>query len=206
MIKKILLSLLGLLLVGAIFTYFYFTAGTETYPEPLAKGMAPDFRAVDQHGQDLQLSELLKKGPVVLIFYRGLWCPACQKHLGEIQGALSSFMEKGATVVAVTPELPEKTRENVRVTSSSVSIVHDKNNQIMDLYQVGYQLGTGSQRLFSVMGIDLEAANGNSQNTLPIPALFVINQAGELSYTYEKSGGLVPEYLPVSDILEHLSD
>lgn len=207
MIKKILLGLLALLLTGGIFAYFYFTAGSETYPEILNQGrMAPDFTAVDQHGQQLSLAELRRKGPVVLIFYRGLWCPACQQHLGELQASLNQFVERGATVVAVTPELTESTVANVPTQSTSISIVHDEGYQIMESYQVSYRLGKGSQRLFGVMGIDLEAANGNDQNTLPIPAMYLINPAGEITFAYEKAGGLVPSYLPVSDILDKLSE
>ena len=207
MIKKIILGILAVVLVGGIAAYFYFTAGNEHYPEILAtRRIAPDFTATDQHGQELNLAELRRKGPVVLIFYRGLWCPACQQHLGELQASLNQFVEKGASVVAVTPELTESTVANVPTQSTSISIVHDQGYRIMESYQVGYQLGKGSQRLFGVMGIDLEAANGNSQNTLPIPALFVINQAGEITFAYEKAGGLVPSYLPVSDILDKLSE
>ena len=206
MIKKILLSLLAILLFSGTAGYFYFTAGQETYPEVLNPGqMAPDFIATDQHGQTLRLSELTRKGPVVLIFYRGLWCPACQQHLAELQSQLSQFVERGASVVAITPELPEHTLENVSVKSTSISIVHDEGYRIMEAYHTGYQLSQGSLRLFDVMGIDLEGANGNNQNTLPIPALYVIDSTGEISFAYEKAGGLVPSYLPVNDILDKLN-
>ncbi len=207
MIKKILLGLLAIIIIALASGYFYFTAGSEAYPEILAQGrMAPDFSGTDQHGQTLQLSELTRKGPVVLIFYRGLWCPACQKHLGELQASLDQFIAKGASVVAITPEMTEQTNQSVPVKSTSISIIHDRGNQVMKDYQVGYQPGTGSLRLFDVMGIDLEQANGNDQNVLPIPALYVIDGLGNITYSYEKAGGMVPEYLPVADILDKLSD
>jgi len=205
MLKKILLSLLLLLLIGGASAYLYFTAGSEDYPEVLSPGqLAPEFTARDQRGQSLSLSELTRKGPVVIVFYRGLWCPACQQHLSELQAALDQFVDKGATVMAITPELPEKTLENVP--ASSISIIHDEGNTIMEAFRVGYQLGKGSQRLLNVMDIDLATANGNDQNTIPIPAIYLINQAGEISFSYEKAGGLVPSYLPVNDILDKLSE
>ncbi len=207
MIKKILLGLLAVVLIVFISGYFYFTAGSETYPEVLTTGLlAPDFTGTDQHGQQLQLSELRRKGPVVLVFYRGLWCPACQKHLGELQTSLDKFMSKGASVVAVTPETTEQTNQSVPVKSTSISIIHDRDNEIMQAFQVGYQPGTGTLRLFDVMGVNLEEANGNDQNILPIPALYVIGQNGEIQFSYEKAGGMVPGYLPVAEILDKLSD
>ncbi|GAB5527653.1 MAG: hypothetical protein Roseis2KO_55250 [Roseivirga sp.] len=207
MIKKILLGLLATIIIALVSGYFYFSAGSEAYPQILTQGgMAPDFSGTDQHGQTLQLSELTRKGPVVLIFYRGLWCPACQKHLGELQASLDQFMARGANVIAITPEMTEQTNQSVPVKSTSISIVHDQGNQIMEDYQVGYRLGTGSLRLFDVMGIDLEQANGNDQNILPIPALYVIDKHGNITYSYEKAGGMIPAYLPVADILDKLSD
>lgn len=207
MIKKILLGLFAFILIVLVSGYFYFTAGSETYPEVLTEGLAaPDFIGTDQHGQQLQLSELTRKGPVVLIFYRGLWCPACQKHLGELQASLDQFIAKGASVVAITPEITEQTNQSIPVESTSISIVHDQNNEIMESYQVGYRPGTGSLRLFDVIGINLEEANGNDQNLLPIPALYVVGKDGNIRYSYEKAGGMVPEYLPVADILDKLSD
>lgn len=207
MIKKILLGLLAFILIVLVSGYFYFTAGSESYPEVLTEGRAaPDFIVTDQHGQQLQLSELTRKGPVVIIFYRGLWCPACQKHLGELQASLDQFIARGASVVAVTPEMTEVTIQSVPVKSTSISIIHDQNNEIMESYQVGYRPGTGTLRLFDVMGINLEEANGNDQNLLPIPALYVVGKDGNIRYSYEKAGGMVPEYLPVADILDKLSD
>lgn len=207
MIKKILLGLLAFILIVLVSGYFYFTAGSESYPEALTEGRAaPDFIVTDQHGQQLQLSELTRKGPVVIIFYRGLWCPACQKHLGELQASLDQFIARGASVVAVTPEMTEETIQSVPVKSTSISIIHDQNNEIMESYQVGYRPGTGTLRLFDVMGINLEEANGNDQNLLPIPALYVVGKDGNIRYSYEKAGGMVPEYLPVADILDKLSD
>lgn len=207
MIKKILLSLLALLLIAFISGYFYFTAGSENYPEILTEGrIAPDFTGTDQHGQRLRLSELTRKGPVVLIFYRGLWCPSCQKHLGELQASLDKFMAKGASVVAITPETTEYTNQSVPVNSTSISIIHDRDNDIMQAFQVGYQPGTGTLRLLDVMGVNLEDINGNDQNTLPIPALYVIGQNGAIHFSYEKAGGMVPDYLPVAEILDKLSD
>lgn len=207
MTKKILLSLLSLLLIVILYAYLYFTAGVEVYPTGLPAGrIAPDFSGSDQHGQQLQLSELIRKGPVVLVFYRGLWCPACQQHLEELQLTLDQFVAKGASVIAVTPETTEQTLLNIPVKNSSISIIHDRDNAIMNSFQVGYEPGKGSMRLFNVMGIDLEEANGNDQSTLPIPALYVIGRDGSILFSYEKAGGFVPAYLPVADILDQLSD
>lgn len=206
MFKKILLGLLLFLVLVGISGYFYFTAGSESYPTLLDEGrIAPDFSGTDQTGQILTLSELTLKGPVVLVFYRGLWCPACQKHLEELQTSINRFEENGATVVVITPEKTESTLRNVALDSTSISIIHDEENRIMQAFNVAYQPGTGSQRLLKVMGIDPEIINGQDQYVLPVPAIYVIGKDGRIDFSYEKAGGLIPVYLPVTDILDKLS-
>ena len=68
---------------------------------------APDFSGLDQEGSLLHLSEILKEGPVVLVFFRGEWCPYCNRHLSQLQDSLQILQENGARVIAVTPQLPE---------------------------------------------------------------------------------------------------
>ena len=79
-----------------------FQAGAQEKPEGLFIGSkAPDFKAKDQDGNEVRLKDLLKKGKVVLVFYRGYWCPYCNRELSRLQDSLAQIQEKGATVVAV---------------------------------------------------------------------------------------------------------
>src|SRR5918912_990280 len=68
---------------------------------------APDFKAKDQSGVEVSLRELRKKGTTVLVFYRGYWCPYCNKELKNLQDSLQLITSKGAQLVAVTPEAAE---------------------------------------------------------------------------------------------------
>ena len=77
-----------------------------------AKGLnpgvqAPLFKAIDGSGTEFSLENALRKSPVVIIFYRGFWCPVCNKHLAQIQDSLQLISDKGAIVIAVSPEKPE---------------------------------------------------------------------------------------------------
>lgn len=88
-------------------------------PEGLKMGdTAPDINAMDQDGKKVQLKELLKKGDVLVIFYRGQWCPFCSKQLNKVNDSLSFIRAKGASVIAVTPETPENIKKTVEKTKS----------------------------------------------------------------------------------------
>lgn len=80
---------------------------------------APMFKAADQDGNMFDLSQQLKKGKVVLVFYRGQWCPYCNKQLKHLEDSLSMITGKGATLVAITPELPENIQKTIEKTKAA---------------------------------------------------------------------------------------
>src|SRR6187549_770415 len=97
---KKLLSLLSLFIV--------LTASAQEKPEGLfINSKAPDFKLKDQRGAEVSLKELRKKGQTVVIFYRGNWCPYCNKQLKGLQDSLQLITAKGAQLVAITPEAKE---------------------------------------------------------------------------------------------------
>ena len=84
------------------------------------------FTAKDQFGNNYKLSEALKKGPVVLLFYRGQWCPVCNKHLSQLQDSLQLIYDKGATVIAISPERPEYLKKTEEKTKATFTLLYVK--------------------------------------------------------------------------------
>src|SRR5258705_6334899 len=85
-----------------------FSANAQTAPEGLFIGSkAPDFKAKDQNGTEIHLKDSLKKGKVILVFYRGYWSPDCNKELKRLQDSLQMIKDKKAILIAITPEKPE---------------------------------------------------------------------------------------------------
>ena len=84
---------------------------------------APNFTGADQYGNSVHLDKLLSKGNVVVVFYRGAWCPHCQKHMSFLQDSLHLILDKGTNVVAVTPERPDSREKMVSKTGAEFSII-----------------------------------------------------------------------------------
>ncbi len=145
---------------------------------------APDFIATDQNGRELSLASLTQKGPVVILFYRGEWCPYCNKQLSEMQDSLALITGKGATVLAVTPETSENVAKTVAKTKTSFSIISDKGLKIMKAYQVAFAVDEATQKKYKGYGIDFEKANGENKAVLPVPAVYVINKEGKIAFSY----------------------
>ena len=165
---------------------FVISASTLFAQNGLKKGeQAPTFTATDNYGKTLDLATLLKTHKsVVLFFYRGQWCPYCNKHIQQLQDSLQLLTAKGAYVIGVTPETAENINKTIGKTHASFSIIQDKDYKIMKAYDVNYVLDAGTVTKYKTYGIDLEANNGNTDHVLPVPATYVIGKNGKLLFVH----------------------
>lgn len=145
---------------------------------------APEFTAKDQDGKDISLSEVLKKGKVVLVFYRGQWCPYCNKELKNLEDSLSLITSKGATVLAITPEQPTYVDKTIEKTRATYSILTDEHLKIMKAYDVAFALDPSTVEKYKTYGIDFSLANGDNGANLPVPAVYIIDTKGYITYRY----------------------
>ena len=165
---------------------------------------APEFKAKDQNGNEIVLKDLRKKGPVVLLFYRGYWCPYCSKELQKLEDSLSLIKEKGAQIIAVTPEKQEGISKTIEKTKASYSIITDEEMKIMKAYDVAYQVDAKTVSRYKMANIDLAANNGQKPDAiyLPITAVYIISKDGEIKYRFFDQD--YKKQAPVKDILNNL--
>lgn len=163
------------------------------------------FEAVDQHGDKFSLNEALKSGPVVVVFYRGEWCPLCNNHLSQLQDSLSYVQKRGANVVAISPEKPEFLIQTAEKTRAGFSLLHDNDYRISDLFDVSFRPSDREIKgLKTMLGADLKNAHSDQSQRLPIPATFIIDRDGQIVWRH-----FDPDYRArsnVSDILDHLPE
>jgi peroxiredoxin len=163
---------------------------------------APDFKGKDQNGKDVRLKDLLKKGKVVLVFYRGEWCPYCNRNLKKLEDSLQLIIDKGATLIAVSPEQPESIAKTVEKTSAKYSILHDENLKIMKAYEVEFEVPENTLKRYRNGGIKIDEVNGKNGNYLPIPATYIIDK--EANITYRFFNQYYKKRPSVKEILENL--
>lgn len=163
---------------------------------------APAFTAKDQAGKTFNLNDQLKSGAVVLIFYRGQWCPYCNKQLKALEDSLSLIAAKGATLVAVTPEKPENINKTIAKTKASYPILFDDGLNIMKRYDVAFAVDDKTIEKYKSYGIDFSEVNGNNGASLPVPAVYIINKKGIIVYKYFDVD--YRNRASVQDILNHL--
>ena len=165
---------------------------------------APDFKGKDQNGNEVVLKDLRKKGPVVIIFYRGYWCPYCNKELQKLEDSLQLIKEKGAQLIAITPEKQEGITKTVARTKATYPIITDDELKIMKAYDVAYQVDTKTIDRYKMASIDLAANNGQKPEAvyLPVPAVYIIGKDGEIKYRFFEED--YKKQATVKDILNNL--
>lgn len=160
------------------------------------------FEAADQHGKMISLQSQLERGKVIVLFYRGFWCPFCNKQLSDFQDSISLFKAKNAQIIAITPEAPVYVKKTIEKTGAGFKILHDKNYTIMNKYGVAFTLDAAATNRMKKVNIDLAAINENNQAQLPVPAVFIINQQGIIEYVFFNPNYRVRP--SVKELLEHL--
>ncbi|MEO6405414.1 MAG: peroxiredoxin-like family protein [Ferruginibacter sp.] len=178
-------------------------AQNTVYPEGLKVGdKAPQFLGTDNSGKPFNLKRQLKTGNVVIIFYRGQWCPFCNKELSQLNDSLSLITAKGATVIAITPETKENVAKTIGKTKASFPILSDSALKIMKMYKVNFAVDETTQVKYKKYGIVFSEANGSNGANLPVPATYIVGKNGKIKYAFFN-----PDYKvrsSVKNLLDHL--
>ena len=181
-----------------LFISLYLLLSVPADPAGLKVGdKAPSFSALNQDGKEILLEESLQQGKVILTFYRGAWCKYCMQQFKNYQDSLALIEDKGATLIAITPEHEDGVAKTVRISGATFSILHDEKLEIMQAYQViSPDKVSKFQNEMAETGID------NQEKYLPVPATYVISQDGIIEYVYFDPNYKVRVY--INDLLNEL--
>jgi peroxiredoxin len=158
--------------------------GIETNKSSIPHGLevgdkAPDFTGYDQTGTQVELKKILEKGPVILFFYRGKWCPVCSRYLNNYQDSLKVLIDQGFNVLAITPESIENVEQTVKLHNLTFTVIYDCQEKIMKDYDVMFTVTKAYQeKIKSNFSIDIAENNGRDAARLPVPATYIINRDG----------------------------
>uniref|UniRef100_E1T4Z4 thioredoxin-dependent peroxiredoxin n=1 Tax=Burkholderia sp. (strain CCGE1003) TaxID=640512 RepID=E1T4Z4_BURSG len=144
---------------------------------------APHFNLKDQDGNDVSSAALLVNGPLVVTFYRGVWCPYCNIELQAINEVLPQIRAYGANVVAISPQTQVNSRKSVRTNQLGFPVLSDVNGQTAADFGLRFALPDYLVDLYKSLKNDLPAFNNDPGWTLPMPARYVIGQDGIVLYS-----------------------
>jgi len=140
----------------------------------------PDFQLTDQNGEQQSLTGLLVEGKAVVTFYRGGWCPYCNLQLRAYQAVLGEIDAAGATLVAITPELPDASLSTAEKNALGFHVLSDPGSTYLRQLGLVFSLPDDLRAIYAGAGLDLEAHNGAGQFDLPLAATYIVATNGEI--------------------------
>lgn len=145
---------------------------------------APDFTLPDAHGNPVTLSDLLRKGPVVITFYRGIWCNFCGLELRAYQRAMPQLQELGASLIAISPQTRDYCLSVAEQKELSFPILSDIGNQVARKFNIVFTIGEPARSAHYKVNKVLPKFNGDDTWEVPIPATYVVDQSGAIRLTF----------------------
>ena len=145
----------------------------------------PDFTLPDAFGVQTSIKTLLAKGPVVIMFYRGEWCPFCNIEMHAMQKALPQMQELGATLVAISPEKPDHGIVMTEKNKLTFPVLSDYDNNVAKQFGIVFQMGEElSNFVRDTFKNDISLRNGQDSWELPVPATYVVDSSGVIRFAH----------------------
>jgi peroxiredoxin len=143
---------------------------------------APSFSLPDSDGAIVDSAKLLKRGALVVTFYRGAWCPYCNLDLEAIEATAAEIRARGASLVAISPQMLANSRKTKQQIGLSFPILSDQDGRMAAAFGIRFRLPDDLIEVYRGFGVDLPIINGEPSWTLPMPARYVITRDGSVAY------------------------
>jgi peroxiredoxin len=145
---------------------------------------APSVSLLDMTGHKVNLSDLWQKETLVVVFYRGGWCPYCNLELRAWQTHLDSLKQLGAGLVAISPQTADSSLSTAEKNQLQFTVLSDTNLEVAKAFGIAFEMPENLIDLYKSFGNDLSLVNGNGRWVLPLPATYVIGRDGKIIYAH----------------------
>jgi peroxiredoxin len=145
---------------------------------------APAIALPDAVGRSTELAALWRAGPVVVVFYRGGWCPYCNLALRAWQAQLPELQRLGASLVAISPQTPDGSMSTAEKPALAFPVLSDSALEAAQAFRIAFEMPPALVELYRAAGNDLAVINGNGRWVLPLPATYVIDRDGVIAYAH----------------------
>lgn len=145
---------------------------------------APDARLWTSEGEELSLASLYGEGPLVLVFYRGGWCPYCGHALSDLDAQLGAIQRAGGRLVAISPESPQRAAQTSAEHGIRFALLSDFDHEASRAFGVHFEVDEETRETYLGYGIDVADWNQARTWELPAPATYVVDSAGVVRYAF----------------------
>jgi peroxiredoxin len=141
---------------------------------------APAFELPDGDGMLWRSDDLLRSGPLVIVFFRGRWCAYCNAQLNALQEIHSKIAEGGASLVAISPQTQKHSYMTRDMHKLRFPVLSDAGNQVARKFGLVYRLSPELQAMYESIMTKLPGYNGDQSWELPLAATYVVQADGKI--------------------------
>ncbi|WP_293917743.1 MULTISPECIES: peroxiredoxin-like family protein [unclassified Sphingobacterium] len=135
----------------------------------------PDFELPNVTNNTISSKQLLSNGKLIVVFFRGMWCPYCNLQIRELNNKLNLITDKNATLIAISPQSISHNNKMSVQNNLHFDVLTDKDNAYARKLGITFELQDFVKPYYEELGIDLTAFNENNSYELPVPAIFVVD-------------------------------
>jgi peroxiredoxin len=137
--------------------------------------LAPPFTLPNAEGRPVALKDLLRRGPLIISFYRGIWCPYCNLELRAYQRILGEIRAAGGDFIAISPQTPDNSLKMAETNAIQFEVLSDHGNGVAAEFGIAYPAPDAVRRTTAMLGVDIDSINGVQDSQLPVSATYVID-------------------------------
>lgn len=164
---------------------------------------APDFTLSNAKGEHISLAKMLESDRVVLTFYRGTWCPYCNLQLAQYQQVLSEIQAENAVLVAISSQTPDASLNIQEKNNLDFEVLSDVGNEVTRKFTTVFKNGDAPLQTMTNLGFDFDSFYGDDSREIPVPATFIIEKNGTISFA-KAIGGDYRNRVEAAEILQAL--
>jgi peroxiredoxin len=135
-------------------------------------------------GASFDLNAEIAKKPTVLIFYRGGWCPFCNRQMGGLEGIVNDLRSSGYQLLAISPDQPEELAKSIAKHALTYTLLSDSNAKAIQAFGLAFRVSDATYEHMLNLGVDLEKASGEKHHALPVPAVYIVGADGLIKFVH----------------------
>lgn len=171
--------------------YFFNSALAQDYAQNakevnplLISSEIPDVKLKNMDDETVRLKELVSQKPSILVFYRGGWCPYCNRQLSDLNEIEEQLYEIGYQLLAISPDKPEKLRTTLDKNELGYTLLSDSPMNVSKAFGIAFKVDQETIDRYKSIGLDLEKDSGYDHHLLPVPAVYIVNTDGIVKFNY----------------------
>lgn len=153
--------------------------------QPLKAGEAiPAVTVANASGDPVEIGSFHQDGPLVIVFFRGSWCPICTRHFQDLIKLHPEITSLGAKTIAISPDSADNTKDNAVKLKTPFPLLSDPDLVAAKAFGLAFEVDEETITKYRGFGIDLEKASGRDHHALPVPAVFIVDQSGKILFAH----------------------